>query len=89
MFDSDIGAKRAKAFDMLVDRPQPDITAARQRHFGLSVFSKKRAYQIIRRSDFFDIIVFNNQVMNLSRIDFYRMSVYLRYDNANAFHRLQ
>ena len=42
-----IGSKRAEPLDVLINRTQSDITAARKRHLRLLVLAKKCADQIV------------------------------------------
>ena len=57
--------QRPEAFQMLIDGTAADITASRKRHLGLFIFAQQRAQQIIRCSDFFNIVTVYNQIMDL------------------------
>ena len=47
VFNRNVGTKCCKSLDMLVYRPESDITSARQNHLCMTVFAQKCSDQII------------------------------------------
>ena len=88
MLNPDLSTQCTKSFDMLIYGTQSNIASSRQRYLCPFVFAKQSSQQIIGSSDFFDIIIFNCNLVNTLTADPNRMSVNALYPCAYALHCL-
>jgi len=64
-----IRAKCAKTFQMQINRPAADITAARQRHLRMFILTKECAQQVILRTYLLNIIVLYVNTVDILPVD--------------------
>ena len=88
MFNQDFRPQRRKSLDVLINRPEADITASRQNHLRMLAFPKQCPQKIIRRANPLDIIVFYGMIRRIPRIDDDGMPVRFLNPDTDRLHRL-